>query len=206
MILHGFHRSSATWRLRIALHLKGLRWQDVDHDLLRGDQRAPGYLDLNPQGLVPSLVLDDGEVLTQSLAVIEYLEETVPHPALLPPGSLERARVRAAALAIACDVHPLQNRKVLERVRRLGGDEAVRAWATEVIEEGLAAFAALAAGNEGPFCFGAQATMADICLVPQMANARRYRARTDFGRLPAIEAHCLAHPAFAETRPATHRG
>lgn len=201
MILHGFHRSSASWRLRIALHHKGLRWDEVDHDLLRGEQRLPDYLGLNPQGLVPSLVLDDGEVLTQSVAAIEYLEETVPQPPLLPEASLDRARVRAAALVIACDVHPLQNRKVLERVRRLGGEEAVRAWTSEVIEEGLAAFAALVDGQDGPFCFGAQLTLADVCLVPQIGNARRYRARSDFGRLPAIEAHCLALPAFAETRP-----
>lgn len=201
MILHGYFRSSASWRLRIALAFKGLAHKTVSHHLLRGEQNAPAYRRINPQGLVPSLVLDSGDVLTQSLAIIEYLEEVVPEPPLLPVDSLERARVRAAALVIACDVHPLQNRKVLERVRRLGGDEAVQEWGRQAIEPGIEALAELVAGYDGPYCFGDRVTLADICLVPQLANARRFDARTDFGRIPAIERDCLAHPAFAETRP-----
>src|SRR3990167_4062436 len=123
LILHGFWRSTATWRVRIALGLKGLEWQGVAHDLRAGHQQAPAYLALNPQGFVPALV-SDGAVLTQSLAICEYLDELHPHPPLLPPTPLERARVRAAAQVIACDIHPVQNLKVLKMLRRRGMTES----------------------------------------------------------------------------------
>lgn len=202
IVLHGYWRSTASWRLRIALGLKGLKWQGVAHDLLRGGQHSAEYLTINPQGLVPALVVGD-HVLTQSLAICEYLDEVHPEPALLPQDALSRARVRAVAQIIACDVHPVQNLKVLRMLRKRGLDQdAINAWAIEVIEDGLAAFAELVAGAEGPYCFGSQVTLADIMLVPQLGNARRFGARFDFGRIPSIEVECMKLPAFIDAVPA----
>ena len=176
MRLHGYFRSSAAWRVRIALNLKGLTAEHAFHHLRRGEQRAPDYLCLNPQGLLPSLETDDGAVLTQSLAICEWLEETHPSPPLLPGSALARARIRAFAQAIACDIHPVQNLKVLARLRALSlPEEAVTGWARDVIAEGLAACEALAAGGEGPFLFGDAPTLADICLIPQVGNGRTFR-------------------------------
>jgi len=203
MKLHGYFRSSAAFRVRIALNLKGIAVEHRSYRLRDGEQRAPAYLALNPQGLVPTLERDGGGVLRQSLAIIEWLEETHPAPALLPRDPLDRARVRAFALAIACDIHPVQNLKVLERLRRLGvGDDAVREWAAWVNAEGLKACQAMLAGGEGPFCFGAAPTLAAVCLVPQLANARRFKV--DVGRFPrllAAEAAAMALPAFAGAVP-----
>ncbi len=201
LVLHTFWRSSAAWRVRTALALKGLTWEAVPHDLRTNAQQAPDYLARNPQALVPALEID-GAVLTQSLAIIEYLDERFPQPPLLPADPIERARVRAFALAIACDIHPVQNLRVLRMLRARGFDQAaVDGWAREVIESGLAACSQLIAGREGPFCFGEAVTLADIVLIPQMANARRFGARIDYPRLEAIEAAALAHPAFAAARP-----
>lgn len=201
LVLHGYWRSTATWRVRIALGLKGLPWQSAPHDLRTGEQRAAEYLALNPQGFVPALVTGDA-VLTQSLAIIEYLDEAHPEPPLLPADLVARARVRAAAQVIACDVHPIQNLKVLKMLRKRGHDQAaIDAWAVEIIEAGLAAFADLIGKHDGPYCFGGSVTLADILLVPQLGNARRFGARIDFGRIPAIEAACNALPAFAAARP-----
>lgn len=201
MILHGYYRSSAAYRVRIALNLKGLAYADAFHHLLRKEQRAPDYLALNPQGLVPALEVD-GTVLTQSIAICDYLDEAYPDPPLLPVDPIARAQVRAFALAIACDIHPVQNLKILRRLRALGLDEAqVNGWARETIEDGLAACAKLIDGQSGPYCFGDRVTLADICLVPQLVNARRFGARFDYGRIPAIEAACLALPAFARAAP-----
>ncbi|GGB23953.1 maleylacetoacetate isomerase [Sphingomonas metalli] len=200
-ILHGYFRSTASWRVRIALHLKGIAHRDAFHHLRHGGQRTPGYLAINPQGLVPALETAQG-VLTQSLAICDYLDAIVPEPPLLPADPFAAARVRGFAMAIACDVHPVQNLSVLARLRALGlGEEAVTGWARDVIEGGLTACAALIADQPGPYCFGAAVTLADLCLVPQMANARRFGAPTGIGRLEAIEAACLALPAFDATRP-----
>lgn len=203
MRLHGYFRSSAAWRVRIALGLKGIAADQGFYHLRKGEQRAPGFLALNPQGLVPALELDDGTALTQSLAICEYLDDIHPNPPLLPRDPLARARVRAFAQAIACDIHPVQNLKVLNRLRGLGlADAQVTAWAREVIEEGLAACATLIAAEPGPFCFGATPTLADLCLVPQLFNARRYGADpTQWPRLVAAEAACAALPAFAAAVP-----
>lgn len=187
--------------MRTVLAIKGLEWDAVPHDLRTGGQAAPGYVELNPQALVPALETD-GAVLTQSLAICEYLDERWPQPPLLPSDLVERARVRAFALAVACDIHPLQNLRVLRILRARGLDQtAVDGWGREVIEGGLAACAALIADRTGPFCFGEAVTLADVALIPQMANARRFGARTDFPRLEAIEAAALALPAFAAARP-----
>ena len=200
MQLHGYFRSSAAWRVRIALGLKGVAATHVPHHLRKGEQRAPGYLALNPQGLVPTLVTDAGEALTQSLAILEWLEETHPAPALMPKDALRRAKVRAFALAIACDIHPLQNLKVLNALRALGiAEDAVVGWASAANQDGLAACEALLAGETGPFCFGDTPTFADICLVPQLAGARRFNADlSDFHKLLAAEAACNALPAFRD--------
>jgi len=201
LVLHGFWRSTASWRVRIALGLKGLSWTGVAHHLRLGEQNAPEYLALNPQGFVPTLIAD-GAVLTQSMAICEYLDEVHPEPALLPADPLARAQVRAAAQVIGCDIHPVQNLKVLKMLRKRGLDDAaINAWAAEVIESGLAAFAALIEGNDGPYCFGNQVTLADLLLVPQLGNARRFGAKWDFGRIAAIEAACMKLEAFAKAVP-----
>jgi maleylpyruvate isomerase len=202
MILHGYFRSTASWRVRIALGLKGLVAQQVFHHLRQGEQRAPDYLAINPQGLVPALVTDEGAVLTQSLAICEYLDETHPEPPLLPAQPLARAKVRAAAQLIASDIHPVQNLKVLQRLRDLGHDEAqVQAWARAVIEEGLEAFQALLPGDAGRFAFGDRPGLADICLVPQLGNARRFGVALRWPRLTQIEAACLELEAFKAAVP-----
>ena len=203
MELIGYYRSSAAYRVRIALNLKGLSASHSFRHLRRGEQRAEEYLKLNPQGLVPALVLDDGAVLTQSLVICEYLEEMHPEPPLLPRDPLRRARVRAFAQAIACEIHPVQNLKVLNRLRALGHDEAtVNGWARDTIAEGLAACERLLAPETGPFCFGDRPGLAEIALVPQLYNARRFGV--GLGRLPrlmAAEAAALALPAFADAAP-----
>jgi maleylpyruvate isomerase len=203
MKLHGYFRSSASYRVRIALNLKGLQAAHLPHHLRKGEQCAPAYLAINPQGFVPTLESDAGDILTQSLAIIEWLEETHPTPPLLPKDPLRRAKVRAFAMALACDTHPVQNLKVLARLRELGlSEEKVTEWAAWANREGLAACEKLIAGEPGPFCFGASPSMADLCLVPQFANARRFGVDvTVFPRLLHAEAAARALPAFADAAP-----
>jgi maleylpyruvate isomerase len=203
MKLHGYFRSGAAYRVRIALNLKGVKVEHVSHHLRKGEQRAETYLAINPQGLVPALELEDATVLTQSLAIIAWLDETYPEPPLLPGDPILRAKVRAFALAIACDIHPVQNLGVLKRLRRLGlNEETVLQWAADVNADGLAACEAMLRNQEGPFCFGAAPTLADVCLVPQLGNARRYGADVQrFPRLLEAEAACEALPAFANAAP-----
>ena len=203
MKLHGYFRSSAAFRVRIALNLKGVRVEHRSHHLRKGEQRAADYLTLNPQGLVPTLELDSEAVLSQSLAIIEWLDETHPQPPLLPSDPLARARVRAFALAIACDIHPVQNLKVLNRLRGLGIEaDGIAEWAAWVNSEGLQACEVLLEDQPGPFCFGLRPTLADVCLVPQLGNARRFKL--DVGRFPRLltaEAAAMALPAFADAVP-----
>ncbi|MCK1650228.1 maleylacetoacetate isomerase [Bradyrhizobium sp. 149] len=203
MKLHGYFRSSAAYRVRIALNLKGLGAEHLPHHLRKGEQCAPAYLAINPQGLVPALENDAGAVLTQSVAIIEWLDETHPSPPLLPEDILQRAKVRAFALAIACDTHPVQNLKVLARLRELGlAEEKVQDWAAWVNREGLAACETLIRNEPGPFCFGEVPTLADLCLVPQLANARRFGVDVSaYPRLLKAEAAAKALPAFVDAAP-----
>jgi len=203
MRLHGYFRSSAAYRVRIALNLKGLAAEHLPHHLRKGEQCAPSYLAINPQGLVPTLENEAGAILTQSLAIIEWLDETHPEPPLLPKDPLRRAKVRAFALAVACDIHPVQNLKVLARLRQLGvAEEKVAEWAAWVNREGLAACETLIAGEPGPFCFGDKPTIADLCLVPQLANARRFGVDVSaYPRLLKAEAAAKEMKAFADAAP-----
>ncbi|MGL4241714.1 MAG: maleylacetoacetate isomerase [Beijerinckiaceae bacterium] len=206
MILHGYFRSSAAYRCRIALNLKGLQAETTFIHLRKGEQRSADYMRLNPHGLVPALEAG-GHVLTQSLAIIEWLDETWPEPPLLPGDAFDRAHVRALALAVACDIHPLQNLRVLNHVRDAYGQDqqGVFAWGRHFIELGLDALEkqVSASGRSGRFCLGDAPTLADVCLVPQMFNAARFGA--DTGRLPTltrIAANCEALPAFRDAHPA----
>jgi maleylacetoacetate isomerase len=205
LTLHGYYRSSASFRVRIALNLKGLEATQVSHHLRRNEQRAPDYLALNPQGFVPTLATDDGLMLVQSLAIIEYLDEVHPAPALLPADPAGRARVRALADVIACDIHPIDNLRVLRYLRtELGQDEAaVQRWYNHWIAEGFAALEPmLAAGPPGRFCHGDSPGLADICLVPQVVNSQNYKL--DLSPYPTISRifeTCMAHEAFANAMP-----
>jgi maleylpyruvate isomerase len=203
MKLHGYFRSSASYRVRIALNLKGLATEHLPHHLRKGEQRAPAYLAINPQGLVPTLEDDAGTALTQSLAIIEWLDETHPAPPLLPKDPLRRAKVRAFAMALACDTHPVQNLKVLARLRQLGlAEEKVTEWAAWANREGLSACESLVANEPGPFCFGSAPTIADLCLVPQLANARRFGVDVSaYPRLLKAEAAAKETKAFADAAP-----
>ncbi|MGJ4949360.1 maleylacetoacetate isomerase [Bradyrhizobium sp. HKCCYLS20291] len=203
MKLHGYFRSSASYRVRIALNLKGLKAEHLPHHLRKGEQRAPAYLALNPQGFVPALEDDSGATLIQSLAIIEWLDETHPEPPLLPKDALRRAKVRAFAQVLACDTHPVQNLKVLARLRELGlPEDKVTAWAGWANRDGLAACEALIKHEPGPFCFGATPSLADLCLVPQLGNARRFGVDVAaFPRLLQAEAAAKAMPAFANAAP-----
>jgi maleylpyruvate isomerase len=201
MILHGYFRSTASYRVRLALSLKGLGYDSVSHHLRKNEQRAPEYLAINPQGLLPALEVH-GQILTQSLAICEYLDETFPLPPLLPADVIGRAHVRAAAQVIACDIHPIQNLKILDRLRQNGLSEAaVTAWARTTIEEGLLAFEALLPDAAGEFCFGPSPGLADICLVPQLVNARRFGVDNTSQRLLDIESSCLALDSFQRSLP-----
>jgi maleylacetoacetate isomerase len=205
--LHTYWRSSAAYRVRIALALKGLEYESVPRHLLRdgGEQRRADYLALNPQGFVPALE-HDGVVLTQSLAICEYLEECFPRPPLLPRGPVERATVRAMALAVACDIHPLNNLRVLQHLRTDLGqdDEGLGRWARHWISRGFEALEQLVArhSGDGRHCFGEAVTLADVCLVPQVANARRVQLDlAPWPRLLAVTSHLESLPAFAAARP-----
>ena len=207
MQLHNFFRSGTSHRLRIALNLKGLDTEYVAVDLRTEAHLKTEFKALNPQGLVPALVLDDDTVLTQSPAIIEWLEERYPTPPLLPAGAEARARVRALAAIVGCDIHPVNNRRILEMLRhRFGADEAaINAWCGTWIADGFDAIEALLAADaeRGAFCFGDAPTVADVYLVPQVESARRFKV--DLARWPriaAVEAACMALDAFQRAAPA----
>jgi len=206
MKLYDYFRSSAAYRVRIALNLKGLEAEREFVHLVKAQQRADAYLALNPQGLVPALVMDEGAVLTQSLAIIEWLDETHPEPPLLPADALDRARVRGLALAIACDIHPLNNLRVLNYLTNTLGvsNEQKNGWYRYWIDTGFEALEQRLARepDTGRFCHGDAPTLADICLVPQVANARRYKMDlSPYPTITRIDAACQALPAFAAAVP-----
>lgn len=203
MILYDYFRSSAAYRLRIALNLKGLAPERRFVHLRKGEQRDPAYLGVNPQGLVPTLL--DGDItLTQSLAIIEYLDETHPSPALLPSNPVDRAWVRSIAQSIACDIHPIDNTRVMQYLEHtLGLDEAKRnEWYGHWIRLGFDAIEKRLAERSGKFAFGDAPGLADICIVPQVANAGRVKLAMDpYPRIRAINEACLVHPSFAAAHP-----
>jgi maleylacetoacetate isomerase len=203
--LYGYFRSSAAYRVRIALNLKRVAPEHAFVHLTRdgGGHNSPGYAARNPQKLVPALELDGGEVLTQSLAIIEYLDELYPDPPLLPADSVARARARAIAQAVACDIHPLNNLRVLQYLRhRMGQDKAaVDTWYRHWVETGFAALEQMI-GEDG-YCHGGQVSLADVCLVPQIFNARRFDIDLgSYPRIARVEEVCGAIPAFADAHPA----
>jgi maleylacetoacetate isomerase len=206
MKLYGYFRSSAAFRVRIALNLKKLNYESAFIHLRRGDQRQPGFLDINPQGLVPALEIDD-TLLIQSLPIIEYLDETYPEPPLLPSDAKGRARVRALAAMVACDIHPINNLRVLRYLLRpLGHDEAaVETWYNHWIAEGFGALERLLAGDSrtGLFCHGDTPGLADIVLVPQVFNANRYQSLdlTPYPTIVRIYQTCLGIDVFAAAHP-----
>jgi maleylpyruvate isomerase len=204
MKLYTYFRSSAAYRVRIACNLKGIAYEPVAIHLTKdgGRQHAADFRAVNPHGRVPALALDSGEVLTQSLAIIEYLDETHPQPPLLPNDAVERAKVRAFSQAIACDIHPLNNLIALQYLRRTLKHEQpeIDAWYHHWVLQGFEALEATV--QPGPYAFGNAVTLADICLVPQMYNARRLKVPLDkFPKLVAIDAACLKLPAFDRARP-----
>ena len=206
MILYDYFRSSAAYRVRIALNLKNVSAEQRSVHLGRRDNRLPQYKAVNPQGFVPYLI-DGSFELSQSLAIIEYLDELYPDPPLLPKQPADRARVRAIAQLIACDIHPVNNTRILHYLEtELGVDEAGRkTWYRHWIAEGFEALEKLlaASGVAGPFCWGDTPTLADICLVPQVANARRFKCDlAAFPRIVAAEANCMKLAAFDQAQPA----
>lgn len=204
MKLYGYWRSSAAYRVRIGLHVKGVPFEYVPVHLVKegGEQFRDDYLALNPQARVPTLV-DGGIVVGQSLAILEYLEEKHPAPPLLPGDAVQRARARQIALAVACDIHPLNNLRVLKYLEtRFGASQQARDdWYRYWIRDGLTAMEKMVA-PEGPYALGALVTLADVCLIPQLYNAHRFATPLDdCPRLLAIERACLALPAFDKARP-----
>lgn len=204
--LHGYYRSSASFRVRIALNLKGMAYKTIPHHLRRGEQNLPDYRRINPQGLVPALEID-GQAFMQSLAIMEYLDETHPDPPLLPKNAAGRARVRALSQIIACDVHPIDNLRVLTYLRGplCQPDEVVARWYNHWIAEGFHALeVSLARSREtGRFCHGDTVSLADICLVPQVVNAMTYALDlSSFPTLKRIADAALALPAFEHALPA----
>jgi maleylpyruvate isomerase len=207
MKLYSFFRSSASYRVRIALNLKALNYEQVPIHLRRGggEQFTGTYKAINPQALVPALE-DDGQILTQSLAIIEYLEERYPRPPLLPVEPADRALVRSLALIIACEIHPIQNLRVLVHLKNnlQQSDDSLNLWARHWIDLGLSALEQTVGSspNRGKFCYGDAPTLADICLVPQLANARRFGCDLSvYPTLLQIETACNALPAFANAAP-----
>jgi maleylpyruvate isomerase len=202
--LYTYFRSSAAYRVRIALNLKGLPYEMVPVHLTKdgGQQHKPDYHALNPQERVPALVLSSGEVLTQSLAIIEYVDEIEPEPPFLPADALARAKVRAVAQIVACDIHPLNNLIALQYLKRTLKHEQtdIDAWYHHWVIEGFKALEAMIA--PAPYACGAHVTLADICLIPQVFNARRLKVPLDaFPKIVSVEQACLKLPAFDRARP-----
>ena len=202
-VLHSYWRATAPSRVRIALNLKGLAYAYAPVDLLAGEQRAEAYRALNPQALTPALETEDGRVLTQSLAILEWLEELHPVPPILPRAPDARAAVRAMMGIVACDIHPLNNLRVQQQLTELGVDAAGRTvWTRRWIEDGFAALDPMVARHTAGFAFGAEPTLADCLLVPQVYSAERYDvALSPYPAIRAVAQRCAEHPAFQAAHP-----
>jgi maleylpyruvate isomerase len=201
--LHGYWRSSAAYRVRIALNLKNLPYEQVTHDLRQGAHHTPAYRALNPQGLVPALE-HDGEIITQSTAILEWLDECFPQPPLMPSSPQDRATVRAMCALIACDIHPLNNLRVLNALKHdLSADSAaVRRWTKGWIGEGFTALDQMIGRHGKGYCFGNTPTLADCLLIPQMFSAQRFEVDLKpYGHIRAVGEHCADHPAFNRAHP-----
>lgn len=207
MKLHNYFRSSASFRVRIALALKGLSYDYVPVHIARGEHKQPGYVAVSPSMLVPTLETDTGEQLGQSMAIIEWLDETHPAPPLLPPEPLGRAQVRALAQLVACEIHPLNNLRVLKYlVHELKvGEDAKNGWYRHWVREGLLAFEReLQRLPRGTYCHGDTPTLADCCLVPQIFNGKRFNADlSGLDRTMAVFEACMQHPAFVKAQPSS---
>ena len=206
MKLYTFFRGSSPFRVRIALNLKGLAYESSSVHLAKGEQRQPAYSAVNPQSLVPALVLDDGHVLTQSLAIIEYLDETYPKPRLIPADPLGRARVRALSLIVACEIHPLNNARTLAHLRKgmKQTEDEVNAWYRHWVADGLAKVESSLThfAGTGKFCHGDAPTMADCCLVPQVFNAKRFECDTQpYPTVMRVFDECMKLEAFDRAQP-----
>ena len=205
MILYDYFRSSAAYRVRITLNLKGLAYEQKPVSLAKDEHKTKTYKQVNPQGLVPAVELDDNTVLTQSLAICEYLDETHPQPALLPAVSKERARVRALAGLVACDIHPVNNLRILKYLTgELSiSEEAKLKWYRHWVTEGFVGLEAMLQNPQtGAFCHGDEPTLADVCLVPQVFNARRFECDlSPYPTLSRIADRCNQLPAFANAHP-----
>ena len=202
-ILYDYWRSSAAYRVRIALNLKGVDYEQRSVNLAAGDQQAEEYRALNPQGFVPLLEID-GHSIAQSLAIIVYLDQTLPKPPLMPRDPADGAHVRAMAMSVACDIHPLNNLRVLKYLKGPLGQEqaAIDAWVAHWISEGFAALEAMATPRAGQFLFGDRPTIADVCLVPQMYNARRFNVPVDsYPTLLRADANANEIEAFVRAHP-----
>ncbi len=206
IVLHNYYRSSTSYRVRIALEMKGIAYTYVPHHLRHGEHLEPAYLSVNPQGLVPALIWDDGTLLTQSLAIIEFLDETRPEPALLPKDASGRARVRMLSQMIACDIHPVNNLRVLTSLRTVfgAGDEDVVNWFRHWVNEGFQPLEKMLASSPqtGAFCHGETPGLADICLVAQVANNARFGVdMSPYPVISRINAACMELPAFQKAAP-----
>ena len=201
LTLHGYWRSSAAYRVRIALNLKGIAYTQITYDLRQKAEKAEAYALLNPQKLVPALQTEDGAILTQSLAILEWLEETHPRPALLPENPTDRAHVRAMCGLIACDIHPVNNLRILNALRDDfdAGDTQISQWITRWVSDGFDALETMVGTR---FCFGDAPTLADACLVPQVYNAQRFKIDlSPWPKIRAVAQSCEALPAFAAALP-----
>jgi maleylacetoacetate isomerase/maleylpyruvate isomerase len=203
LLLHSYWRATAPYRVRIGLNLKGVAYDYAPVHLVQGVQHSDDYKAVNPQELIPAITTKDGQVITQSLAILEWLEETYAEPPLLPQSPAERAVVRAMAAIVACDIHPLNNLRIQQQLTALGVDDAGRdSWTKRWINDGFQALETMIAQHGGGFAFGETPTLADCCLIPQVYSAQRYKVALEpYPAISAVAARAAEHPAFAAAHP-----